>query len=126
MIIFLISACCTSCADSKTINVPVEVTEDTPGAEQIITNEPGTQIPKVTYVKYMDVEFKPYGVFNKSDNKNDMIEYDWTGGNLFWSIVFSETIVVPILIVGYDWWEPQGLKREYNATNITIAPPKQE
>jgi len=102
----------TSCGDSKVINVPVKVDKTVPGAK--------LSADSVSYFVMKDVEFETYGFMNKGEYHNDMIEYDWTGGNLFWSVVLSETIVVPALIIGLDWYEPVGLKSKYNESNVVI------
>lgn len=101
-----------SCGDSKVITVPVQVEKGTPGA---IATEDSTD-----YFVMKDIKFETYGFINRSDYHNDMIEYDWTGGNLFWSIVLSETIVTPILIIGLDWYEPVGIKDKYRSSTVKI------
>lgn len=120
----------TSCADSKTIRVPVEVAKDDPGAVLVTTpilemDGTPTGNKQELWVKYMDIEFKPYGFMNKNSRYNDRIEYDWTGGNLFWCIILSPAALIPpVLIIGLNWWEPVALKGEFYPTEIKIAQPK--
>lgn len=52
--------------------------------------------------------FKTYGVLNIND-KNDLINYNISWGNVFWGVVLIETIVVPIILFGWYLYEPVGL-----------------
>jgi hypothetical protein len=54
--------------------------------------------------------YSTYGLLNESTQKNDKIAYQMSVGNLILSIVFCETIIVPIILVGYDFFEPVGKK----------------
>ena len=47
----------------------------------------------------------PYGWLNK-ENKVDSVEYELCGANIVLSIVFGETVVAPILLTGYELYEP--------------------
>lgn len=51
------------------------------------------------------VTVEPYGWLNSGD-KNENIIYESNTGNLVWSILLSETIVVPIWLTGYNYYEP--------------------
>lgn len=33
------------------------------------------------------------------DTKDPAFEYSWSGNNVFWAVVFSETLVVPLVVV---------------------------
>lgn len=46
-----------------------------------------------------------YGLFNKED-KCENVRYKLIVGNLFWAIVFSEIIIVPIYFFGFSLFEP--------------------
>ena len=70
----------TSCADSKTFEID------------------GKQ-----------VKVEPYGWFDETQ-KNDSINYRVNTGNVVLSVVFCETIVVPILLTGNELWEPVSKK----------------
>lgn len=53
--------------------------------------------------------FVPYGLFNmKKENPN--IEYDVSVGNVILSIIFCETVAIPVILVGWYLWEPVGTK----------------
>lgn len=54
-------------------------------------------------------EYNAYGIFTQ-DEKNECVVYHLSPGSIFWSIVLCETIVVPVLIVGFDLWEPVKVK----------------
>ena len=43
-----------------------------------------------------------YGFFDKIDNKKPNIQYGFVVKNLIPSVIFAETIMVPILILGYQ------------------------
>ena len=51
-----------------------------------------------------------YGLFDENKLKNENVEYEMSAGNLILSIIFFETIIVPIQYVGYYLYEPVGLK----------------
>lgn len=38
------------------------------------------------------------------------VEYEVVWGNVVWSIVCSETVIIPIVLVGWYLYEPIGLK----------------
>ncbi len=52
------------------------------------------------------VEYHTYGWLNKEENKDPNTQYRLVGENIFWIIIFSETIVIPLLITGLDLYEP--------------------
>lgn len=52
---------------------------------------------------------EPYGWFDL-DAKNDSINYRVSVGNVVWSVIFSETIVVPIILTGDSLYEPVSKK----------------
>ncbi len=54
------------------------------------------------------LKFQQFGIFNM-EKKNPNIEYKVIWGNVFWGIVFFETIVVPVIIFGWYLYEPVGL-----------------
>lgn len=75
-----------SCADNKTFRVE----DETSGLTEVIYAE-------------------PYGVFNKED-KDPRVEYKVCKGNVILSIIFSETLLVPVWLVGWELYEPKSLK----------------
>jgi hypothetical protein len=52
-----------------------------------------------------DVVVKPFGWMNLED-KNDSIQYKICPSNIFWDVLLSETIVVPVILTGIELYEP--------------------
>jgi len=52
------------------------------------------------------VKYGTYGVVNATEMKNPNIHYELSGWSIFWSIVFSETIIAPVYFIGWDLYEP--------------------
>lgn len=48
---------------------------------------------------------EPYGWFDTSQ-ANDSINYRVNIGNIVWSVIFSETIIVPVVLTGSELYEP--------------------
>lgn len=80
LILVLIAVILFSCADSK---------------DFIIDNK------KVTV--------EPYGWFDLNA-KNDSIHYKINTGNVVWSVILCETVVVPIILTGEQLYEPVSKK----------------
>jgi hypothetical protein len=51
-------------------------------------------------------EYKPYGVANVEAVKDPAVKYQLSAGSIIVAIIFSETLVVPVYIVGWDLYEP--------------------
>jgi hypothetical protein len=51
------------------------------------------------------ITYKPYGIFSE-DRKDPKIRYEIVPGNLVWSIIFSETLIIPAWLIGFDLYEP--------------------
>ena len=47
-----------------------------------------------------------YGIANADEMKNPNIRYELSGWSIFWSVLFSETIIVPIYFIGWDLYQP--------------------
>jgi len=47
----------------------------------------------------------PYGVFNE-ELRNDKIVYQVCPASVIVSIIFSETIIAPVYLIGWELWEP--------------------
>lgn len=60
--------------------------------------------PKTGQTKNMS--FKTYGLFSE-ENRNPNIKYDVSIGNVVWSIILIETIIVPVILLGWYLYEPQ-------------------
>lgn len=52
------------------------------------------------------VYVEPYGWANYQELKNDSIIYEANMGNIVWSVILSETIVVPVWLTGWQFYEP--------------------
>jgi hypothetical protein len=53
-----------------------------------------------------NVIVEPYGWANESVKRNDSVDYQVNAGNIVWSIIGCETIVLPIVLTGYSLYEP--------------------
>ena len=49
---------------------------------------------------------EPYGWANYQTNKIEGVKYEINAPNMVLSTIFAETIIVPVLITGYDLFEP--------------------
>lgn len=60
-----------------------------------------------TFKRYDGTEFtaKPYGWMDK-ENRIEGVEYELSAGDLVWSCVLGETVIVPIIMTGLYLWEP--------------------
>lgn len=60
-----------------------------------------------TFKKADGTEFtaQPYGWMNK-EKSIEGVEYEVNTGNIICSVLFSETVVVPVLLTGLELWEP--------------------
>ncbi|MCA1949570.1 MAG: hypothetical protein LDL24_03290 [Treponema sp.] len=53
----------------------------------------------------------PYGFINelfKDGKKNDKVLYRLSAKDIALSVIFCTTIIVPIILLGYNLWEPIG------------------
>lgn len=57
--------------------------------------------------------FEPYGWADYQNIKNDSIIYKVNVGNIVWDVLLSSTIVVPIWLTGWQFYEPYKIKSEY-------------
>ena len=53
---------------------------------------------------------RPYGWANKQSRKNENIIYEVSVGNVVWSILGFETVVLPVWLTGWQLYEPVRLK----------------
>jgi predicted small secreted protein len=56
------------------------------------------------------VTYDVYGLANMDDKKNPNIEYEISTGSVITAVIFSETVIIPLYIVGVDLWQPVGPK----------------
>lgn len=74
-----------------------------------------------TFKKADGTEFvaQPYGWMNKED-RIEGVEYQMCEVNIVISVVFSETLVVPILITGLNLYEPVLYNEPKNEEGVGI------
>jgi len=51
--------------------------------------------------------YEPYGLFDMN-KKNPNIQYEVSIGNIVWSAVLFETVIAPIILIGWYAYEPVG------------------
>lgn len=56
------------------------------------------------------VKYNTYGIFNADDVKNPNVHYEVSIESIIVAIIFSETIIVPVYIFGWDIMEPKCVK----------------
>jgi hypothetical protein len=61
--------------------------------------------------------YESYGLLNSDDKKSDSIQYKLVTGNVVWSVIFCETIVVPVWLVGFSLYEPVGTSKIHTFKN---------
>ena len=66
------------------------------------------------------VTYRPYGLLNEDECKNDSIYYEVSTPALVTSIIFCELIVPPIYSVGYNLFEPVSKKSNSPANKGVI------
>lgn len=59
---------------------------------------------------------EPYGLVNKDEIQLDTVVYEINTSDVLYGIIFCETVIVPIYIVGWDLYEPVRLKNEQDLT----------
>lgn len=64
------------------------------------------------------VTYRPYGLLNESTCKNDSIQYEISGEAVLSGIIFSECLVPPVYVFGYNLYELIGLKKDYKDSKI--------
>lgn len=61
---------------------------------------------KVFVIDGKHVKVEPYGWADYQELKNDSIVYQANVGNIVWSVILSETVVVPVWLTGWQIYEP--------------------
>jgi len=69
--------------------------------------------------------FEPYGWANMEEVKNDSITYQLSKGNIVWSFIGVETIVVPVWLTGWYLYEPVRAKIEFIKSDTSYKKLKQ-
>lgn len=54
--------------------------------------------------------YDSYGVFDQNEKQNPNVRYDVSVGGVILAIILVETVIVPVIIVGWYLFEPVGLK----------------
>lgn len=52
------------------------------------------------------VAYGTYGVVNKEEMRNPDIHYEISGWSIAWSVIFCQTIIVPVYFIGWDLYQP--------------------
>ena len=52
-----------------------------------------------------------YGIFNK-EQENKCVSYTISSWNVVGGVIFSETLIVPGLVLGFWLWKPVGRKKD--------------
>lgn len=56
------------------------------------------------------VTYDSYGLLNADDKKNPDVQYEIVWGNVIWSVILVETVVMPIYFFGFSIFQPVGPK----------------
>ena len=57
------------------------------------------------------MEFETYGIVNKNEIRDECVKYKVSVGNMVWSVLTLQTLILPIYFVGYSLWEPESYKK---------------
>lgn len=52
------------------------------------------------------VTYEPYGLLNQATVKSDKVLYEVEPITLIVAVIFCETIIIPLYIIGYDLYSP--------------------
>ena len=64
--------------------------------------------------------YTTYGLFNSGTERNPNIEYEVILGNVVWAVILSETIIVPLYVIGWSLYEPIRYKTQNDELNGVI------
>lgn len=62
---------------------------------------------------------EPFGWANENSQMKDTVVYEVNAGNIIFSIIFSETVIVPVILTGWQLYEPVRLKDSNEANQKT-------
>lgn len=54
--------------------------------------------------------YPSYGIFNEDTDKSQNVCYKMSPLSVILSIIFIETVIVPVYLVGWDLWDPYRIK----------------
>ena len=57
--------------------------------------------------KMKNKTFQQYGLFDQDELKDPRVQYKVIPGNVVWAVILSETVIVPIILIGWYLWEPK-------------------
>ena len=63
-------------------------------------------------------EYPTYGLFNSSTSKSEKICYEVSIGNVVWSVLLIETVVMPLYFIGWSLFNPIKAKPENGSCGI--------
>ena len=55
-------------------------------------------------------EYPTYGLFNMGTAKSDKVCYELSVGNVVWSIISIENVVMPVYFIGFSLFNPVAAK----------------
>jgi hypothetical protein len=56
------------------------------------------------------VMYDSYGILNEDTHKNPNINYEMSAWSVIWGVIFCETLVVPVYVIGWDLMVPVSSK----------------
>jgi len=55
--------------------------------------------------------YQPYGLIDEDQVRDPCVEYRASTENVIWGILLVETVVAPVLLFGYELYEPVGKRQ---------------
>ena len=80
------------------------------GLQQLTLNQNGNIQAQSSNCHHDSVEVPPYGVFTK-ELAQPNIQYTTCAGSVILAIIFCETVVAPVYLIGWELYEPVGKKK---------------
>lgn len=65
--------------------------------------------------------YSPYGLFNETSMKNPNIQYEISAASVVIGVIFIETAIVPLYIIGWDLFEPVSTKSPKDPSEIGLV-----
>jgi hypothetical protein len=65
--------------------------------------------------------YRPYGWMDADEYKSDKVAYRVNKGNVVLDIIFSETLVVPVLLTGTQFYEPFAIRDNVNVDSTAAS-----
>lgn len=66
--------------------------------------------PRVLTVDGKAKEYPTYGLFNQNASKSEKVCYDISVGNVVWSIIGFDSVILPVYFAGFSLFNPVGVK----------------